>query len=403
MMLRMGWIAGLLVMGVACRTQPAQQPLPNRQQASDRTGTARQTATQTGTRTGTQTGTQPGIGNGQAQAAQTGTRTATGTGSEPYRADGQPNADQSGSAARTGGAAPPQQQGVTVWQTGSRTSSELEQAAAPGAETGSEPGEVAGSGKGLSADRVQELTRTALTHVSAAMGAVEENDNRQADAALAAAASDLRRIYDAVPARELLGLLSQPGAVDDLATISSQAHQMSVYLDPEVVRNVDRAEEKTKAGDRSGAEENLATARKRLEADVATTPVENAYARVMAARAELRVGDSDRALRLLRDVPEVVDRVDVTAPMVPARFNLRAAAAAAEAGNWPEARNLVDQAAGTLEQISTAPSASNVQGKLQPMVERAKSLQRRFDQGRKPKPREMRDLARRTSQVSATL
>ncbi len=259
-----------------------------------------------------------------------------------------------------------------------------------------DPALSAGAGRGMAADQVQELSRAALTQVATAMSAIEENDHNRADGALAEAATELLQIYDAVPARDLLRLLWQADAVDELAPILAQAHQQAVYLDPEVVRSVDRADEKARTGDRAGAQENLVMAQRQLGEDVACAPIEDAYARVVAARAELRGGNSDRALRLLRQVPLVVDRVDVSAPMVPVRFSLRAAAAAAARGNWDQARTLVNQAAGALEQIASAPSASGVQNELKPVVSRARVLQKRFDSGRRVRPQQLHELAQRT-------
>jgi hypothetical protein len=249
----------------------------------------------------------------------------------------------------------------------------------------------------MGVDQVQQLSRTAVTQVAAAMGALEEKDNDRAHRALDAAAGHLRQIYDAVPSRDLLRLLCEADAAADLAPILAQAHQQAIYLDPQVVASVDRADEKARGGDRSGAQDSLIRARQVLAADVASAPIEDAYARVVAASAELRRGNPDRALRLLRQVPSVVDRVDVSAPMVPVRFSLRAAAAAADQGNWDQARALMNQATGGLDQIATAaPRARGIRKDLLPVVSRAHDLQKRIDTGRKVRPQQLRALARST-------
>lgn len=251
-----------------------------------------------------------------------------------------------------------------------------------------------GAGRGLGVEQVQQLSRTALTQIALAMGALEDKDRDRADQALSAAAGHLRQIYDAVPSRDLLRLLAHTDAADDLAPILAQVHQQAIYLDPRIVDNVDQADEKSRGGDRAGAQEDLAEAQRLLAEDVASAPVEDAYARVVAASADLRRGDAERALRLLRQVPNVLDRVDVSAPMVPVRFSLRAAAAAADKGKWDQARTLMDQATGGLDQIVEVARA--VRKDLLPVVNRAHDLQQRIAGGRKIRPQQLRALAQST-------
>lgn len=174
-------------------------------------------------------------------------------------------------------------------------------------------------------------------------------------------------------------------------------------MDPEVTAQVEEAERQLKKGDQKAAEQQLRLARQRLAADVALLPIEDAYARVQAARGELRDGHPAQAQRLLRNVPVLITHLQTTAPLVPVRFNLRAAAMAAEKGEWDRAKELVGQATRSLEQVAAAPAPSELDKELKPIVDRAKKLQSRLDKGQKPRPKEMRDLARQTRSLAKTL
>jgi hypothetical protein len=171
------------------------------------------------------------------------------------------------------------------------------------------------------------------------------------------------------------------------------------YMDPEVVANVNKAQSQAKSGDSRAAEESLRLARQKLVSDVALLPIEDAYSRVVAARSELQAGRRENALQLLQGVPVVIAQVQVSAPLVPARFDLRAAAAAAEDNNWQRAEQLVGQAEKQLQDVSaTGGSAAK---NIKPLAERADKLQARMrSSNQKPKPREIRALAEDISNAS---
>jgi hypothetical protein len=255
--------------------------------------------------------------------------------------------------------------------------------------------------------RAAELAQGALAHITAATAALDSDnkDKTQAQSALDAAATSLRQLYTSVPEGEILRELgsNEPGKPLNLAPVLAEMRSRSVWMDPEIVAQVEAANRKMKEGDQQGANEQLMLARQRLAADVALLPIEDAYARVQAARGELKEGHPEQARRLLRNVPLVVSHVQATAPLVPVRFNLRAAATAAEAGDWGKANELVDQASKGLEQVASAPAPKQFDKELKPIVDRLERLNRRLDDGKKPRPKEFRELAKQTRTLAETL
>jgi hypothetical protein len=111
---------------------------------------------------------------------------------------------------------------------------------------------------------------------------------------------------------------------------------------------------------------------------------------VLAARVELEAGRQQNALQLLQKLPVVLTEVQVSAPLVPVRFNIRAAAAAAEAKDWQRAQDLLAQADTQLDQVV---SSGQVGKELRPVADRTDKMRARMESGNKPKPREIRALA----------
>lgn len=263
-------------------------------------------------------------------------------------------------------------------------------------------GTAQANGNRITMERATQLSQQALVHVTAAEAALERKDQAAAKTALDAAATSLRTLYDGAPAGKLLRELGDDTSLD-VAPILSELRASHVYIDPSIAAKVEDANKKTKAGDRAAAAQDLRLARSMLIADLALLPVEEAYSRVLAARAELRDGDRDRALRLLQNVPVVIQSVTTTAPLVPVRFDLRAAAEAAEAGNWEQAGQLIEQAKTQLESATAMPGAPNMQKELATVLKKVRDLDRRIDAGKKPRPSEMRDLAKQTRPAMRTM
>ena len=263
-----------------------------------------------------------------------------------------------------------------------------------------------GQPPGMELGKASELSQAALTHIVAATTALENNNTKNAQTALDVAASNLHQLYNAVPAGPVLSELgsNQPGKPMNLAPVLGEMRSRSVWMDPEVVAGVEEAQKQLDKGNEEMAEEKLMLARQRLAADVALLPIEDAYARVQAARGELRDGRPQDAARLLRNVPLTIGHIQVAAPLVPVRFNLRAAATAAEEGNWDRAKELVNQANQGIQQMASAPAADQeFQKEIKPIAAKAKQLTTKLEKGGKPRPKEMRDLARQTRSLAATL
>jgi hypothetical protein len=260
-----------------------------------------------------------------------------------------------------------------------------------------------------------------MAHLDAATQAIRQGDDKSARNLLDSMSSTLRTMYENAPGREVLNKMNRPqeqaaagkpagspegsgaaagsgggspggGPSEAYAPIAAVVTENQTYLDPDVVANVEKAKSQAQAGNSRAAEESLRLARQKLVSDVALLPIEDAYSRVVAARDELQAGRRENALQLLQNVPVVIAQVQASAPLVPARFDLRAAAAAAEEDNWQRAEQLVGQAGKQLQDVSAAGGAAAKA--MKPLAERADKLQSRMrSSNQKPKPREIRALA----------
>jgi hypothetical protein len=263
-----------------------------------------------------------------------------------------------------------------------------------------------GAPPAVALSRATEMSRTALTNIQSAIKSLNSKDEKAAQQALDQAAGTLRNLYVAVPGGPILSHLAanEPGQPMNIAPVLAEIQSRSVWMDPDVVAKVKKADEQAKSGEQQKAQQSLIEARERMTADIALLPIEDAYARVQAARGELRDGHPDAAVRLLRNVPLAIEHVQATAPLVPVRFNLRAAAAAADEGNWQRAQQLVDDARQRLEQLAADSAISpDADKQLKAVVNRTQKLDQRLDQGKHPKPKELRDLAKQTRSVAKTL
>ena len=184
----------------------------------------------------------------------------------------------------------------------------------------------------------------------------------------------------------------------DFAPLMTTVQRYRLYLDPEAVAGIEQAQQRHQKGDHKAAQERLVKARERLVMDMALLPVEDAYARVMAARAELEEGNRDQALRLLRNVPVLMTQVETSAPLVPVRFQLRAAAMAAEQNDWQRAHQLVDRANQQFQQL-LGQADQRVAQEMRPIGRQLGELEQQLQAGRRPQPRQFREIAQRTQKI----
>lgn len=270
------------------------------------------------------------------------------------------------------------------------------------------------------------LARRATASIAGADRALARRDDVQARASLQDAARSLRALYAGAPGaaleRRIDALTSrlsgaegasgpppasaeEHGSTPDAGTGSGAAGERyaplfssirdeAVYLDPEVAAGTDRAEQQLEQGDRQGATDELRIARAQLVDDVGLLPIEDAYARVLAAREELDRGDRASAERLLAGTPIVLAQVSARAPLVPVASSLRAAADAAMQGDDDRASELVDRASSDLRQLerqASLPAAATIR----PLADRVRQVQDAMRSGREPAPDELDALAQR--------
>jgi len=302
-------------------------------------------------------------------------------------------------------------------KSGSSANSSSHSSPSPTTSSHANSGTAAGSGSAQTANEVEQ-TKRILAHLDAATRAIQQGDTKQAGDLLDQTATTLRSLYENVPGRSVLNSMNTQqkasshtadagtggkasatgnsttgGKTNEIyAPIAATVAEQSVYLDPQVVANVKKAESQAHAGNEQAAQSSLKLAREGLVADIALLPVEDAYSRVLAARSELEAGRRENALQLLQNVPIVLSEVQMSAPLVPAQFDLRAAAAAAEKQDWQRAQQLVGEAQKRLDEVtSTGGKAGSA---IQPLAQRADKLETRLrSSSQKPKAAEIRALA----------
>src|SRR5690606_10068686 len=133
--------------------------------------------------------------------------------------------------------------------------------------------------------------------------------------------------------------------------------------------------------------------------DVAFLPVETAYVRVLAAQEAIDRGDLKVARQILSQIPVVSTELQIAAPLVPIRFNLSAAALAAEQGNWDRSRTLVRAAATELQKLEPRSKGTPAAEEMGELVDDMQQLQRQMGSDDRPEPREIRELAQRTREI----
>lgn len=245
-------------------------------------------------------------------------------------------------------------------------------------------------------EAIAREARRVLSQVDAAISSLQRDETRAARRSLDGAISTVRELYGHVPAMRVLGDMqrAQVGGPADYAPLAATVRRRAVFLDPEVVAGVKQAEEQARQGNAEDASDELLLARSALVADVGLLPLDAAYARIVAARAELEAGRTATATRLLQDVPIALAEVTIASPMVPVRFDLRAAASAAEHGDWKRADALVRSAGARLDRIRRSQGERGSQ-ELDRLAEEVDRLRQRIASDEKPEPSRIRQLATR--------
>lgn len=286
---------------------------------------------------------------------------------------------------------------------------EAGEGAAPGGagRTAQEQGERRGAaGAGAAMETLAQQARAVVADIGGARRDLAEGDHAAADGKLQDARRMLGKMFEGAPAGRLAagmsaleGKLRQGEKGIDFAPLDAEVREVSLYLDPQVVAGVEQAKRESKEDPRKAAD-TLRLARDRLVLDVAMLPVEAAYARVVAAKALLAEGNVAHARRLLDVVPVTLAEVELTAPIAAARFDLRVAAAAAAAKDWKRAERLVDRAAESLRAASRG-AEGELAKELEPVSRRATELEERIDGATPVEPKEIRELAQRTTSIEA--
>jgi hypothetical protein len=259
---------------------------------------------------------------------------------------------------------------------------------------------------GKNVDEMQQAQQ-ALEAIVAAQQALAKHDRDAARERLDEAERRLEPLYDTPPLAALLNELeeaigtAQGSRPMDLAPLAGVAREQRIYIEPEAYADIAQAEKFARDRQLDAAAEKLRAARQRIGVSVAFLPVEEAYVRVLAARALLTTGDTDDAARILGTLPVIMEDVRLSAPLVPVRFDLQAAAAAAEEKNWTRAGTLLLTARTRIDGVLAASPPAELQKTLRTVRSDIDRLHRQVvGEGRKPAPGKIRDLAQRVRDAS---
>lgn len=227
-----------------------------------------------------------------------------------------------------------------------------------------------------------------------------QTDAESAIEQLQSAAAALQTLLDEAPGSSLTSQLGAAAAqlqlqdepeigLDQLVT---QVLQMRAVLPADVPALLEDARRQFARGNADAATRALLDARRSLLEDFSLLPAEQAFARTRAALAEAEAGNLGLARDLVQGVPDSIAELRGTAPLVPARLYLRAAAAEAGAGEWAAAESLLNEAGSALDQIQAAGSSS-LSSRITSLRWRVGSLREQIASGQYPPARRIRQVA----------
>ncbi|HSP78946.1 MAG TPA: hypothetical protein VLQ93_10475 [Myxococcaceae bacterium] len=248
------------------------------------------------------------------------------------------------------------------------------------------------------------LSGNIMSTVTSAVDALEKEQVTDAQGLLEAAVRDMELLYTRLPGEPFIGEMDtalarlEAGEVADLKPLLARARERREVLGTETLELLEEAAERREAGDLLGAAENLRAARELVAEDLLLLPLDEARARLLAARNALRAGDDERALGLLTGVTDLLGNVRAMEPLVLVRWQLRAAATEAELGNWDRARELLAIVVRRLENYRGGPNEP-LTGTVEIMEAETRILLAQTRGQDKPTPKEIRRLANRALPV----
>jgi hypothetical protein len=230
-----------------------------------------------------------------------------------------------------------------------------------------------------------------------ARSALSGGDATRAQEYLDRASSGLTEMRRGLPGASLLrdlddiGARLAPGEREkiDFLPLAHRVEAEALFLDPDVVRAIGDAEKQLEGGQRAEAFASLARARNRLAQDIGAPLVDTASHHLAEAEDALKKGNLVHAGELLVPIGPALEQVRLRAPLVPVRFDLRAAAASAELGDWERARRFVQRAATRLEALQGVTPGPEVPS----LLEETRRMERALREPPHPRTADLRWLA----------
>jgi hypothetical protein len=245
------------------------------------------------------------------------------------------------------------------------------------------------------------LTGRVMSTTTSALGALERGQVAEAREHLEEAVEHMELLYSRLPGEPFLGdvdtALARLGAgqATDLMPLLERARERQEVLGEETLELLEGATVREQAEDLVGAAQELREARELLAEDLLLFPLDEARSHLLMARNALRVGNEGRARVQLARVPGLLEHVRATEPLVKVRWQLRAAAAAAERGDWIRARKMLAVTERRLREYRGGPE-DPLTGTIALLRADIRLLLEQMRGRERPSPEVIRQLAHRT-------
>lgn len=231
-------------------------------------------------------------------------------------------------------------------------------------------------------------------------------ERAQLGSAIASAINSLKQIRSSVPYDDLQQQLYQTSSqltgktklpATAMQPLASAVQANKIYLQPQLVSNVSQAQQALQAGDDQRAALELKDASDALYSDIGLRPIDDALSSLTAAQQALQKNDTAGALQQLHGANQISEKLKLEAPLVPVRFELRAAADAANNHQHHHAQTLVQNAGDELRHLRGTIGTWQLRAQLDPMIVKVADLRRQLDAGQTPSGSNIANVAQQAT------
>lgn len=231
-------------------------------------------------------------------------------------------------------------------------------------------------------------------------------DKTQLTASIQSAIAQLEQIRQSVPYNDLQQALYRTTAqlqakqklpASALQPLASAVQANRIYLQPQLIGSVGEAQGSLQAGDEQRAALDLKTASDALYNDVALHPIDQSLDNLAAAQKSLQGNNTAQLLKQLKAANQIDEKLKLEGPLVPVRFELRAAADAAGNQKHQEAQTLVQDAGDQLRHLRGTIGTWQLRAQLDPLIQKVANLRAELDAGKTPSPADIQQVAQQAT------